>query len=189
MKKGCKFLAAFAMVLLSFATAIAADYRSVLKKWTRHDSVFVLDNLEARMIWNATYLSPEYRQARLSRLAELYERSQEERRLREGEDGEEQKKFDVFFVGLYTGSSQWSDVGRNEGLWKAVLETGGGELVESLRFERIPITPVERNLYPYLDKWSQAYLLTFPKTLREGRPFRLRMTGIPARSELVWKHP
>lgn len=172
-----------------FSAWAAPSYQSILKKWTRHDAVYVWTNLEARLIWNATYLSDEFRAARLKKMARLYEWSAGEEGRHFSEDRAEAGQFDLFFLAVYAGSSQWPEVGKDEGKWRIVLEAQGrGEAVEPVLFERVPVTEVERALYPHLDKWSQGYLVRFPKVIERGEPFRLRMTGIPARSELVWKN-
>lgn len=163
------------------------SYNSILKKWTRHESVYVWDNLEARVIWNVTYLSEEYREASRKKLGRLYEWSTREHQLHVAEDQKDLGEYDVFFVGVYAGSSQYSEIGKDTGRWRIVLDTGNGLEVEPAQFSRVTITEVERALYPYLDRWSQAYLLKFPKSVEAGKSFRLRMTGIPARSELIWK--
>lgn len=189
---------AFKMVLLLalagfLAGPVTAEampgYRSVLKKWTREDRVWAWDNLEVRMIWHATCLSEEFRKARRERLAGLYEWTPTDRARAKADDESESRKYDVFFLSIYAGSSQWSDIGKNDGEWKIVLETDGRPPVESLKFEKISVTQAERTLYPFIDSWSHTYLVKFPKTISEGVGFRLKMTGIPARSELVWKNP
>ncbi len=174
-------------MLLSFSASAEPSYKSLLKKWTRDDRVYEVDNFEARMVWHATYLSDDFRQVRRDKLAELYEWNAEERIRNADEDRTESAKYDVFFVAIYAGSSEWSQIGKDDGKWKVVLDSGQGEPIASIGFQRIPITQLEIVLYPYLDKWSQAYLIRFPKTLSDHQSFRLRMTGIPARSELVWK--
>ncbi len=174
-------------ILFCSAWVIAKpSYRSVLKKWTRHDKVYVLDNLEARMIWHVTYLSDEFREARRQKMAELYQETDEEQQKCLQEDLSESKKYDVFFVGIYAGSSQFPEIGKNSGGWRLFLQTGSEEPVESVAFEKIPVTQVERMLYPYLDKWSKTYVVKFPKTISDGDSFSLTMPGIPAKSTLTW---
>lgn len=162
-------------------------YEKVLKQWTREDKVYVWDNFEARLVWHATYLSPEYRAARRERLAGLYEWTNEELVKKIREDAEEDSAGDEFFLSIYAGSSEWPEVGKDDGKWRIVLEQDGRAPVEAIKLERLPLTQAERELYPFLDKWSIAYLVRFPKMIRSGAPFRIRMTGIPARSELLWK--
>lgn len=185
----------FKLILMGVAFCLAtasayealASYRSLLKKSTRSDRVYVWDNLEARVIWNATYLSENFRKARLDRLADLNEWTAEERSRAEREDRDESKLFDVFFLGVYAGSSAKPEIGKDTGKWKIVLEAQDREPVSFTSLERIPVTQMESSLYPYLDKWSEAFLVKFPKMIEPDQGFHLRMTGIPAKSELVWK--
>ena len=166
------------------------SYASLLKKWTRHDTVFVWDNLEVRTQWHATYLSPEMREFVRKKKQELLGWTPEEVRAAEESDQKDDRRFDTFFVSIYAGSSAFPEIGKDSGQWRLVLEKLTSKepiRVSPLKFEHIHITQVERLLYPYLDKWSEAYLLIFPKTLQEGDGFSLRMTGIPVKSELVWR--
>lgn len=181
MKNICKM----AVVILVIVGAWCAmplqakdPYKKILKQWTRHDTVYVLENLEARLDWNATYFSPQFREARAEKMARLREEAAPEPAA---------DPYDEFFIGAYAGSSSWSGFGKNTGDWNIVLEAAGGQPVRPLRFERVAVGQWERILYPYLRKWDQAYLVRFPKVVQPGQGFILRMTGIPARSELVWK--
>ncbi len=176
-------------LLLSLSVLAQPSYKSVLKKWTRHDRVFVLENFEERLNWHATYLSEEFREARRKKLTNLYEWTDQESVRRKNEDRDEADRYDTFFLGIYSGSSVWPEIGKDTGKWKMVLEAEGRPVAESVRLERVPMTQLERTLFPYLEKWSHAFIVQFPKTIQAGKPFRLRMTGIPARSELVWKNP
>lgn len=182
-----KIVAGLALIVSMAPLAASASYRSILRKWTRSDKVYVWDNFEARLVWSATYLSPEFRAARREKMNQLLEWSDDELSARVREDGEESSKFDVFFLGIYAGSAVWPEVGKNDGRWRIFLESGSGAPVEAAQLERVPISQLEREIYPYLDKWSQAYYVRFPKRLRSDQDFRIRMSGIPAKSELVWK--
>ena len=184
-----KILTGFLIAGFLFGTApviASPKYEKVLKKWTRDDRVYVWDNLEARLVWHATYLSPEFREARRQKMDEVYEWDQAELTKKIREDDDEARKNDVFFLVIYAGSSKWPEIGKDDATWRIVLESDGGAPVEAVKLERLPVTQLERLLYPFIDHWSHTYLATFPKTVRDGVPFRLRMTGIPAKSRLSW---
>lgn len=187
MRNVCKYFVGAILVIALGVPPLAGplhardSYKKVLKKWTRHDTVYVVDNLEARLDWNATYLSPEFREAQAEKIAELREE------VSAVGAGLPRSAYDEFFIGAYAGSSAWSGFGKNTGDWNIVLEAAGDPPVRPLRFERVPVGQMEKILYPYLRKWDQAYRVKFPKVVQPGQKFVLRMTGIPARSELVWK--
>lgn len=176
-----------ALVLLAAVPAAAKEsYSSALKEWTRTGKVYVWDNMEARLIWNATYLSPDFREARREKLDALLEWTDAELMKQVRDDAEESAEYDVFFLSVYAGSSAAPEVGKDDGLWRVFLDTKHAS-VAPLQMERLPVTQVEKALYPHLDKWSRAYYVRFPKTLLPGDAFTLRMAGIPAKSQLVWK--
>lgn len=188
LKRKCRVYAiSILLVLFSLSAGAAPRYRSVLNQWTRSDKVYVMENIEARVIWHATYFSREYRKARLDQISRLSDWTMAEYQRSLEEDRAEGEKYDVFFVSVYAGSSQFPEIGKDEGRWRIVLDVEGEGEVPSISFERIRVTQLERTIYPYIDKWSNAYLVKFPKMIREGKPFQLRMGGIPAKSKLAWE--
>lgn len=190
-KKKLKIISALILSLSivgsSFSLHAASSYEKILKKWTRHENVYVVENFEARVIWRVTEFSPEFREARLEKLTKLYEWDDAELSRQRREDSEEAAKYDVFFMGIYAGSSEYPEIGKDSGKWRFLLEVPGSKTIEAVSIERVSVTQKERVLFPYLDKWSEAYLIRFPKTIHENSHFALRMAGIPAKSELVWK--
>ncbi len=181
-----KIIAVAAMLAVAVAAEAKSSYKSALKEWTRTGKVYVWDNMEARLIWSATYLSPGFRAARREKLDRLLEWTGEELTRKVREDAEESAAYDVFFLSVYAGSAVFPEIGKDDGLWRFFLDANGST-TEPAQIERLPVTQVDRDLYPHLDKWSRAYYVRFPKTLRSGDAFTLRMAGIPAKSQLVWK--
>ena len=55
------------MVLPSLGWGGKSDYKSVLKEWTREDEAYNWSSLEARLVWTATYLSEDFRRAKVER--------------------------------------------------------------------------------------------------------------------------
>lgn len=194
MKRGFKILpggVGLFLFLATLATAFAGiHYHSALKKWTREDRIYTIDNFEARMIWHATYLSEEFRQARRDKTWKLLDLNAQEQERNLREDQRESEKYDVFFLSIYAGSSKFPEVGKDDGRWRLLLRTDltdHGELIQPISFERVPVTQLERDLYPYIDKWSYTYVAKFPRVIRGRDSFQLEMAGIPAKSILTWK--
>lgn len=178
-------LLVFSMIILSAGLLDAASYRSNLKKWTERGKDYVFDNLEMRLDWRATYFSDEFRAARLQKLASLLEWTDEEKIQEERKDREAASSSDEFFVAVYAGSNVYPEIGKENGDWRIGLEVGG-KTVMAEHIERVKVTERERKLYPYLDHWSNAYRVRFPKTLQPTDKFSLKMMGIPATSKLTW---
>ena len=76
------------------------NYRKILKESTRKARVYVLDNLEARVIWSATWLSDDFRAARREKLARLYRWTDKQQMKQEEEDRKESERFDLFFLSI-----------------------------------------------------------------------------------------
>ncbi|MBI2980856.1 MAG: hypothetical protein HYY44_00875 [Deltaproteobacteria bacterium] len=174
------------MIVLSAGSLEAASYRSTLKKWTQQGKDYVFNNLEMRLDWRATYFSDEFRAARLQKLASLLEWTDEEKIEEEKKDREAAFGYDEFFIAVYAGSNVYPDIGKESGQWRIGLEIGG-KTVMAEYIDRAKVTELERKLYPYLDHWSNAYRVRFPRTIHPNEPFSLKMMGIPATSELHFK--
>jgi hypothetical protein len=184
MKVG-KILSLLILLLGTGVFAPSDSYRSVLNQWTRSGRDHELENPELRLKWHATYLSDQFRKVRRERLASLLAWTEAEKSGEQLKDQEELRQYDIFFIGVYAGSSAWSDIGRESARWRIVLDARG-QSIAPLEMKKVPITDQERELFPFLDHWSDAYLIRFPKRIKNGESFSLKMLGIPAQSELVW---
>lgn len=173
------------LILVSADLSAWGGYQSVLKKWSRRDKVYTVDNLEMKLAWDGTYFSPDFRKVYWEKMAHWKGWLEEEREKKIQEEEEKLAPYDLFFVAVYAGSSAEPGFG-DTGEWRVVLETGGVR-VEPVRWERAKVTSLERRLFPYLNKWSKAYWVQFPKTIREEEPFSLRMLGMTVQSELAFK--
>ncbi|MBI2082884.1 MAG: hypothetical protein HYT76_04880 [Deltaproteobacteria bacterium] len=167
------------------SVSFASSYKSVLKKWTRGAKDYTFQDLEMRLDWKATFFSDEFRGARREKLQSVLQLTEVERGEEEVKDQESNSKYDEFFVGIYAGSNVYPDIGKNSGEWRLAIDVGG-KVVKAESIKKVHVTDLERKLYPYLNHWSHAYLVRFPKTIREGDHFSLKMLGVPATSELTW---
>lgn len=163
------------------------SYQSILKDWTQDDEAYSWENLEARLVWHATYLSPDVMDAQWKYL---------EQKLKGQELYQEQLRLngntptgtsDVFVSAIYVGSRSDAFVGKNPSLWNIVLETSEGEVYKASAMEELPRNELTKLLFPYIDRWSRIYKLTFPKVIRASTEWvQLKMVGIPADSTLEW---
>lgn len=171
----------------AYRSSAEKHYKSALKGWTRDDEAYNWASLEARLVWYATYLSSTFRSAQLERYAELYDLASVDMLKRRREEAEDSRQFDAFFISVYAGSRQFPDIGKDRNLWRLVLETTDGRVVEPESWEEVPRNQVTRTLYPYIDRWSRTYKVKFPKIVTTAtKRVRLKMIGIPADSILDW---
>ncbi|MBI2974982.1 MAG: hypothetical protein HYY43_05280 [Deltaproteobacteria bacterium] len=158
-----------------------ASYRSTLHDWTRSGKGYAFETLGAKLIWNATMLSAEILNAQNDILIK--------KGLRPYSNGVEQKKITGlrFFVSLYT-PKELKDFSLEENsTWKLLLHNNGSE-IQPTKIEQVTITPTEKYFYPYLNRWSRAYLIEFPITEADlGRNPELVLRSIVAESRLKWK--
>jgi len=163
------------------------QYQSILKDWTREDEAYNWGSLEARLVWYATYQSSSFRKAKTERFAALYELGDAEIAKLQQRENEDAQQYDTFFISIYAGSRVYPDIGKNRSLWRLVLETPEGEIVEPSSWEEVPSNQVTRTLYPYTDRWSKAFEVRFPKVIKENTEWaHLKMVGVPADSVLDW---
>lgn len=164
------------------------NYKRILKEWTRDDESYSWDGFEARLVWYATYFSSDFREAKVDRYAKLYQLTEDEVDQMKTKEMAENEKYDCFFVSIYAGSRVHPDIGKNRSLWKLVLETSEGYIVEPEIWEEIPKDQVTRTLFPYIDRWSRLFEVKFPKRINSSTArAKLKMVGVPADSMLEWK--
>lgn len=177
--------AAFVAMIFVSATA-AAGYRGELNRATKRGSIFTFDDFSARVIWNATFFSDKFRQAfkkrhlKISHLDELEAAkfiAEQEYRQSNGWD---------FFIGYYIKEGYKELSPDPESFWKIEIIAKNGEHIKPISIEKIQITPYEEIMYPYLNRWSKAYRVTFPK-VELGRRFELFLHSAAGESTLKWK--
>lgn len=140
--------------------------------------------MEARLIWHATYFSPEFQESLEQKLEEMGAETAASQTRWWAQH--ELDKNDVFFVSVYSGSAKWAEIGKDDAAWRFQLANEEGATIEARRIENVPITQTERALFPYLDKWSKAYLIKFPKN-SASQKMQLKLLSPSANSVLKFK--
>ena len=164
-----------------------SNYDTILKKWTRGDEAYNWTNLEARLVWKATYLSSTMLDALVAKTSELYDVDAQEAAKYLQEEQKDHDKYDTFIVSIYAGSREHPEIGKDRKLWRMVLEAPGDHPVEPAVWEPFPKTQLTFILYPFQDRWSDTYIVKFPKiTQANPAELELKMVGIPADSTLTW---
>jgi hypothetical protein len=174
---------------------VASDYPSVLKRWTREESLILFSDLEDKLTVTATYESWDFRWAYVIRYAADYRLTIEQRRellertLRETEDTHE------FYVALYGTKWRWADLSRPTSAWIVRLIDDQGSETAPAKIEPIVKPgPIEYRYFPYTTVWRHAFRIRFPRQTNDGRPtiaanakwFGLRFAGAEGNEELHW---
>jgi hypothetical protein len=174
---------------------VPTDYTSVLKRWTREESLITFSDLEDKLTVTATYESWDFRWAYVVRYAADYRLTVEQRRellertLRETEDTHE------FYVALYGTKWRWADLSRPTSAWIVRLIDDQGSETAPAKIELIVKPgPIEYRYFPYTTVWRHAFRIRFPRQTGDGRPtiaanarwFGLRFAGAEGNEELHW---
>ena len=175
------------ILLCAFVSAKTnAGYRSELRRMTEHGVLYDPTTLDAKLDWRATLVSDDFRRARSQKHIELHHLNPLAAARWVADEEVKQSEGWEFFIALYTKSDYRQLSHRSDSFWKAVLVTSSGEEVEPTNVEMVPITPYERELYPYLSRWSYGYRIFFPKVDLGQRPhFTLR--SVVGSSTLKWR--
>ncbi|MBN1283530.1 MAG: hypothetical protein JXA24_07160 [Proteobacteria bacterium] len=177
--------AAIALMVAAAPLASHAGYNRELKKQTRSGRIYHPNTWDAEIIWRATFFDDAFREEfkkrhqKIKHLneigAERFEMEQANRHLN-GWD---------FFVAIYTKDEYKNFSHYEDTFWHIELRPAGGEAVKPILVEKLPITPYEKRMFPYIDRWSQGYRVTFPK-VDLGGEFDLTIKSVVGSSTLEW---
>lgn len=174
---------------------VATDYDSVLKRWTREESLIIYDELERALTVAATYESWDFRWAYVVRYAKDYRLTVPQRQRMLSEKLNETRKQHQFFIALYGAARKFNDLTKPDSAWTVRLIDATGNETAPIQIELIRKPNVlERRYYPYNSVWRQAFRIRFPAA-SGGRAtispqaewFGLRFAGAYGNTDLVWQ--
>jgi hypothetical protein len=152
------------------------------------------------MIADAIFQDERYRALYLETLRDrLLVTPENLERLRQDEQARFDESFE-FLVFLYGGSNVPVRLNHPNALWRLLLRDDDGDLLEPASMRLIPEdSPVYRYIVGYfagLDRWSQLYLVRFPKLEKTlagqspgSKPFELMVTGVDGTITMRWENP
>lgn len=176
------------MLLFSLAACATASagYGKELRRATEKGSVYHSTDWQAELILRATFFSDAFREAFAKKHETLRYLSRPEVDRYVAEQEMRQREGWEFFLSVYTRKQYQNFSNYDDSFWKIYLITGSGERVEPVSVDLLPVTPYEKKMFPYIDRWSKAYLVVFPK-VELGDEFELEMTSVVGTSRLKWK--
>lgn len=183
MRNICKLAVLF--LLFCASPAAAKSYRSVLNTWTKHREYFSATTLRPKIIWNATFFSPEYRRAHNTKHLKIkYLKGAEAAAYVAREEGRQAAGYE-FFIALYAPKPYRHFTAEKDSFWEAVLTTADGRMLKPVTVEMRVITPLEEVMYPYVNRWMQGYRVVFPKE-DLGKEFTLTLRSVIGQTHLEW---
>ena len=175
---------------------VDTDYDTVLKRWTREESLILFDELEKALTVTATFESWDFRWAYVIRYATDYRLTIPQRQRLLSEYLNETRKHHQFFVALYGANHRQNDLTQEDSAWivRLIDSTGNEVAPEQIVAVKRP-NILERRYYPYNTVWRKAFRITFPTRSSDGRPtispkaewMGLRFAGAWGNTDLAWE--
>ena len=175
---------------------VDTDYDTVLKRWTREESLILFDELEKALTVTATFESWDFRWAYVIRYATDYRLTIPQRQRLLSEYLNETRKHHQFFVALYGANQRQNDLTQKDSAWivRLIDSTGNEVAPEQIVAVKRP-NILERRYYPYNTVWRKAFRITFPTRSSDGRPtispkaewMGLRFAGAWGNTDLAWE--
>jgi hypothetical protein len=177
---------AVAIVLIFTSLAAHAGYRRELNRATEKGRLYHHTDWNAELIWHATFFSKRFRDAFIKQ-HEKVKHIEKVNALRfEAEQMNRQIKGWDFLVVMYTRERYKAFSTYEDSFWRIELATGTGQTIKPMSIEKLPITPYEEKMFPFIDRWSKAYRVRFPK-VELGNKIELTMSSVVGESSLKWK--
>ena len=177
--------AALAVALLALPILAHAGYGRDLRRVTKTGRVYHMHTWDAELIWNATFFSDKFVKSFEKKHEKIKHLIGEEAARFEAEQMDRQLNGWDFFVGIYTKDRYTKFSHYEDTFWRIELTTGSGQVVKPMLVEKIPVTPYEERMFPYLDRWSNGYRVTFPK-VPLGDEIKLTIKSVVGSSTLEW---
>ena len=185
-RKSATAIVVVVVFLTSVSTALAASYNRELSRATKRDRLYTSQTFDAKLIWSATLFTDAYRRARAQKDIEVRHMGPVEAARWVAEQEKQQNSTLEFFVALYARDDSKELSMNPTSFWEIVLTTSNGEKIHPTSINMIPGSPYEHVVYPFLDRWSKGYRVTFPKVDLGSRP-KLTLQSVIGSSALSWR--
>lgn len=154
----------------------SSDYEHLLDNKTK--KVEIYDGLYNILTIQSSWLDSQLTEASLSqsaRNAQWNEQVYKEERTKKINTHAQSTEF---FVSLFTPERKHADLSSTKNVWKIYLEVNGQRFEGKATKVKLLLSEI-RALYPYHNRWSTPYIISFPvaTSLVENRPATLTLTG------------
>ncbi len=158
-------------------------YQAILEKHTSSQGVY--DNLDTKVFFQATWLSPRFSAARVRREGLFKAWPPAELEKKWAEESARLTGATEFFFAVHANDYRFDDFDKANTMWRMVLVVGNEELPPTT-VERLGRTNTEmRSYYSYMESFWVGYRVRFPaRTLPAGQSFRLKLASALGQAEL-----
>ncbi|MBI5233201.1 MAG: hypothetical protein HY880_02490 [Deltaproteobacteria bacterium] len=187
MTEGCSVIEKISPPLSSYDIAV--------NKHTREAKIY--EGLDTRLFIYATYKDLSFREAYVEEYARRFKLDADSKNVLMEREKEALERYNEFLVSAYTPVDKWNDFSEKDSVWRFFLEDDLGRRlvpVEVKKAERAD--PLLKEFFPYLDYWSNVYIVRFPKYADDGygpipgddtKSIRFNVAGALGRATLEWK--
>jgi hypothetical protein len=160
-------------------------YFQTTREWTRHDSLS--DGIDVLVQASATLKSQPWREAFITRYAETYALSEDERARLAGDQMRAHGEFIDIVLAVSSSDPKLSDIGFDDPDWRIFATQSEKRVLLS------EIRPMEREdwppgklkaFFPYYKRWRKFYTLRLPRTA--GGPLTLTVAGPAGTMQFAW---
>lgn len=168
-------------ICLSACMHMDSRYAHKIKTWAKHAEVFNFDSMRAELIWDALLITDDLLMARRVKEADLRHISEQEADKWIPQAWREEGT--LFYVNFFA-PRDVKDLLADDSYWRVRLTDASGQEYKPLSIKQVGVSQIDRKLFPFLVKWSKAYVIRFPSVPQQG--MRLKISGLNANSELRW---
>ncbi len=187
------------MTAFSCAGPIAASrgrYNGELQRWTREASLY--SGFEERLSVVATYRGPSFKSAYSDYYARSFSLSDSQKAGLLLKDRQALNKYNEFLLSVHTSEARLNNLESKKSPWKIYLSDSSGTRAEPVSIDKVErADPVRGEFFPYIDLWSTAYVLRFPRHAGPGSTalpaedaafIKLTISSVLGQVELKWPH-
>ena len=145
------------------------------------------DGLYNILTVQGTWLDSQISEASLSHSARLYQWNEQKYRDEKTKVISRHTESTEFFVSFYTPERKHNDLSQSKTLWKIFLDVNGQRYEGKAAKVKLLLSEI-RALYPYHNRWSTPYMISFPvaTSLVENKRATLTITGAVGSPQLVF---
>ena len=152
------------------------DYEVMI--FVKSKKVEIYDGLYNILTVEGTWLNSQITEAGLSHSARLYQWNEQKYKDEKIKAISRHTESTEFFVSFYTPERKHNDLSQSKTLWKMFLDVNGQRYEGKATKVKLLLTEI-RALYPYHNRWSTPYIISFPvaTSLVENKKATLTLTG------------
>lgn len=189
------FLVLFLFSTLSCATRLTTpagvpeisvgEYEDLIVKKSKKLEIY--EGLYNKITVEATWLDSQVTEASLSHSARLSQWTEQKYKDEKTKAISRHAENTEFFVSFYTPERRHNDLSQNKTLWKIFLDVNGQRYEGKATKVKLLLTEIQV-LYPYHNRWSVPYVISFPvaTSLIENKRAVLTFTGAVASPQLIY---